>query len=288
MHRKTIGLIALFLCAAASAKEFNGARALEFTRKAVSFGPRPPGSPAIHKLQTYIVQQLKLRGCEVTPDNFSGRTPNGPVAMQNIIAKFPGKSGRAVVFTGHYDTKLMPGFVGANDGGSSTGFLLEMAEALQGMPRKDDVYVVFLDGEEAFKDWTETDSLYGSRHLAEKWSAGGMVSHIKALINVDMIGDKDLQVVYDSESAGSVRSLVWDAADRLGYSHNFPRQAGAITDDHIPFLRQGVKALDIIDFNYGPNNSYWHTPQDTMDKLSANSFQIVGTVLVSVLTDLER
>ncbi len=286
MHGKTIGLI-LALCLAAHAKDFSGERALEYTRKAVSFGPRPPGSPAIQKLRAYILQQLKLRGCEIVPDRFTAKTPLGEKAMENIIAKFPGKSGNAVVFSGHYDTKLMPNFVGANDGGSSAGFLLAMAEALQGAPRQDDVYLVWLDGEEAFKEWTATDSLYGSRHLAEKWSASGMASKIKALINVDMIGDRDLQLTYDMESAASIRKLVWDTADRLGYSHNFPRQPGAITDDHIPFLRAGIKALDLIDFSYGPNNSYWHTPQDTVDKLAANSFQIIGTVLVNVLRELE-
>ncbi len=292
MHGKTAVLtLALALAPLAHGKEFSGARALEYTRKAVAFGPRPPGTPAIHKLQSYIVRQLKLRGCEVIPDSFNAKTPDGPVAMENIIAKFPGtspgSSSKAVVFSGHYDTKLQSDFVGANDGGSSTGFLLEMAEALQGAAHKDDVYIVFLDGEEAFKQWTDTDSLYGSRHLAEKWAANGMASRIKALINVDMIGDKDLELLFDGESAASIRKIVWDTADRLGYSRNFPRAPSAITDDHIPFLRAGIKALDLIDFNYGPNNSYWHTPQDTMDKLSANSFQIVGTVLMNVLGELE-
>ncbi len=288
MHGKTIGLIiALAWCLAAHAKDFSGARALQYTRKAVSFGPRPPGSPAIQKLRAYILQQLKLRGCEIVPDRFTAKTPVGEKAMENIIAKFPGKSGKAVVFTGHYDTKLLPDFVGANDGGSSTGFLLEMAEVLKGAQRQDDVYLVWFDGEEAFKQWTATDSLYGSRHLAEKWSANGMASKIKALINVDMIGDRDLQLIYDMQSAASIRQLVWDTADRLGYSQNFPRQPGGATDDHIPFLSAGIKALDVIDLNYGPNNSYWHTPQDTMDKLGANSFQIIGNVLVNVLHDLE-
>ncbi|MDQ2900884.1 MAG: M28 family peptidase, partial [Acidobacteriota bacterium] len=217
MHGKTVVLtLALAFAPLAHGNEFSGARALEYTRQAVAFGPRPPGSPAIHKLRAYIARQLKLRGCEITPDSFNAKTPNGPVAMENIIAKFPGTSGKAVVFSGHYDTKLQPNFVGANDGGSSTGFLLAMAEALQGTARKDDIYIVFLDGEEAFNQWTDTDSLYGSRHLAEKWATDGMASRIKALINVDMIGDKDLQLLFDGESAASIRKIIWDTADRLG------------------------------------------------------------------------
>ncbi len=289
MHSKTFVLIAALVClgAAAEGKDFSGARALEFTAKAVAFGERPPNSPAIHKLQAYILAQLKSRGCQVTEDRFNGAAPQGPVPMINIIAKFPGTSGKAIVISGHYDTKTIPKFVGANDGGSSTGFLLEMAEALQGTPRKDDVYLVFFDGEEAYGEWTDTNSLYGSRHLADKWAAEGMLPRIKALINVDMIGDKDLGLVYNSGSAGSLEKLVWDTASRLGFTHSFLTSGGVTGDDHVPFIQKGVKALDLIDFDYGPDNAYWHTPQDTMDKLSAQSLQVVGTVVQAVIKELE-
>jgi glutaminyl-peptide cyclotransferase len=290
MHSKTFVLIAAVLCVnvAAQAKDFSGARALEFTSKAVSFGERPPNSPAIHKLQAYIMGQLKLRGCEVFEDKFTASAPQGPVPMMNIIAKFPGKSGKAIAISGHYDTKTIPKFVGANDGGSSTGFLLEMAEALQGTPRKDDVYLVFFDGEEAYGEWTDTNSLYGSRHLADKWAAEGILGRMKALINVDMIGDKDLGLVWNSGSAGSIQRLVWDTAERLGFSHNFLHDGGVTGDDHVPFIQKGVKALDLIDFSYGPESgTYWHTPQDTMDKLSAQSLQVVGTVVQAVIPELE-
>jgi len=207
--------------------------------------------------------------------------------MRNLLCRFPGKSGKAIVFSGHYDTKTVPQFVGANDGGSSTGFLLEMAAVLAGVPRKDDVYLVFFDGEEAYGEWTDSNSLYGSRHLAEKWAADGTLAKIKALINVDMIGDKDLSLVYNSGSAASLQKTVWDAAGRLGYSQYFSTGGGVTGDDHVPFLQRGVKALDLIDFDYGPNNQYWHTPADTMDKLSAQSLQVVGTVLQKVLPELE-
>jgi Zn-dependent M28 family amino/carboxypeptidase len=285
MHRSKIIVIGA-LCAAcvASGKEFSGARALEYTAKAVAFGPRPPDSPANHKLQAYISSQLKSRGCAVTEDPFTAQTPQGPVPMKNIICKFAGKSGKAIVFSGHYDTKTIPDFVGANDGGSSTGFLLEMAAALQGAPRKDDVYVVFFDGEEAYGEWSDTNSLYGSRHLADKWAAEGMVSKIKALINVDMIGDKDLNLAWNSGSAMSLQNLVWDTAARLGYGKNFPHSGSVTGDDHMPFLNRGIVALDLIDFD----DDYWHTTRDTMDKLSANSFQILGNVLMAVLRELEE
>jgi Zn-dependent M28 family amino/carboxypeptidase len=288
MHGKKIVLIlaAGWLAVAAQAREFSGARALAHARKAVSFGPRPPGSAALRGLRAYVLAQLKPLGCEVTQDSFSGRTPLGAVPMANIIARFPGKSGRAVVFTGHYDTKSMPAirFVGADDGGSSTAFLLEMAEALQGTPRRDDVYLVWFDGEEAFGNWSETDSLYGSRHLAERWAADGTVNRIKALINVDMIGDKDLDIMQEENSSPALRKLIWSTARRLGYGKYFLEQGGPTEDDHIPFVRMGVNAVDLIDFD----KTYWHTPEDTLDKLSAHSFEVVGTVLMEVLRELER
>jgi len=267
--------------------DFDGRQALEYTRKAVSFGPRPPGSPALKQLQAYILAAIRSHGATVTTDDFTAATPKGDIAMRNLIARFPGKSGKAIAITGHYDTKLLPGFVGANDGGSSTGFLLEMLEALEGAPRQDDVWLVWLDGEEAFGQWTPTDSLYGSRHLARKWLSDGTAAKVKALINIDMIGDKNLDLLYDTTSAAGIRDLIWQNAEQLGFSANFPRSPGSIDDDHQPFLRAGIKAVDIIDFDYGPDNSWWHNEKDSMDKLSADSFRIVGTVIQKVIPQVE-
>jgi glutaminyl-peptide cyclotransferase len=283
-------ILTAVLCATAlrsAPPDFSGPRALEYTRKAVAFGPRPPGSPAIKQLQAYIMAEIRSHGATVTTDDFTATTPKGSIPMRNIIARFAGKSGKAIVISGHYDTKLLPGFVGANDGGSSTGFLLEMLEVLQGAPRQDDVWLVWLDGEEAFQEWTDTDSVYGSRHLAQKWLSDGTAAKVKALINVDMIGDKNLDLTYDMNSTGSLRSLVWETADHLGFRANFPRNPMEMGDDHQPFLRAGIKALDVIDFNYGANNSFWHNDKDTMDKLSANSFFIVGKVIQTVIPQLE-
>jgi Zn-dependent M28 family amino/carboxypeptidase len=270
-----------------SPRSFSGTAAFNFTAKAVAFGPRPSGSAANAKLRAYIHAQLASCACEVSSDTFTAQTPDGPVAMENIIAKFPGKSGRAIAVTGHFDTKKMANFTGANDGGSSTGILLEMAAVLAGRPRVDDVYLVFFDGEEAVRDWTATDSVYGSRHLAHKWTVDGTNRRLKALINVDMTGDKELGIVYEVNSVASLRKLVWDSADALGYSSAFLRQPAAIEDDHLPFLEAGVRSLDLIDFSYGPGNSYWHTAQDTMDKLGAHSFEVIGTVLMRVIPELE-
>lgn len=284
--RILIAAIASTALAYAAAKNFSGAEALALTGKSVAFGPRHSGSPAMIRQRAWIMQILGTTGCELRSDAFTAVTPDGPVAFENIICRFPGKSGKALAITGHYDTKKKARFVGANDGGSSTGFLLELARTLQGRPRIDDVYIVFFDGEEAVREeWTDSDSLYGSRHLAQKWSQDGTNARLKALINVDMIGDKVFQIVWEENSASSLRNLVWGVADSLGYKQYFPRKGGPVADDHMPFLLAGVRALDIIDFQ--SQSTFWHTTEDTMDKLSARSFDIVGAVILKSVEQLE-
>lgn len=272
------------------AADFSGSSALEFTGKAVAFGPRPPGSAAHARLQSLILSELKARRCEVIEDSFAAITPTGRIYMKNIIARFPGQSGRAVAITGHYDTKLIAGvhFVGANDGGTSAGFLLEMARALSGRPRRDDVYLVWFDGEEAFGRWSATDGTYGSRHLAERWAKDGTASRLKALINVDMIGDRDLGILQVENASAALTRLVWQVARDLGYQTYFLDLSGYVEDDHLAFLRAGVPAANLIDFDYGPGNAYWHTEEDTTDKLSAHSFEVVGNVMLEVVRRLER
>jgi Zn-dependent M28 family amino/carboxypeptidase len=269
---------------------FHGVAALADTRHAVSFGERPAGSPANVKLRDWIEAELKASGAQVSLDSFSGRTPDGPVAMANVIAKFPGTSGKAIAVTGHFDTKKIAGvhFLGANDAGSSTGFLLEFARAMAKTKHRDDIVLVFFDGEEAVGEWTDTDSCYGSRHLAAKWLADGFLGHLKALINVDMIGDKELDILNDANSSAMLRAMTWKAAAKLGDAKYFRQDTGAIDDDHHPFAEVGVNVLDLIDFDYGPNMAYWHTAKDTMDKLSAQSLQIVGDVVLEVVRQLDE
>lgn len=282
--------VLLILSLPVAASDFSGSSALEFTRKAVALGQRPAGSEANRKLQMLIKTQLKAGGWDSLEDTFTAQTPAGPKTMNNIIGKKKGVSGKAVVFTGHFDTKAIPNvnFVGANDGGASAGVLLELARVLANAPRKDDVYLVFFDGEEAFGEWSNTNGIYGSRHLAEKWSVDGTLSKIKALINVDMIGDKDLAILEEGNSTTGLRRLVWAVANDLGYRKHFLNGPNAVEDDHMPFIRMGVNALDLIDFDYGPGNAYWHTASDTMDKLSAQSLQVVGDVLLETLRRLEK
>jgi Zn-dependent M28 family amino/carboxypeptidase len=274
------------MCAAACGADFSGASAFKYTQAAVGFGPRPSGSAANRQLQAYIRTQLRTFKCEVIEDPFLGKTPKGDVAMTNIIAKFPGKSGHAIAITGHFDTKLFPGrkFVGANDGGSSTGLLLELARILSETQHADDIYVVFFDGEEATGEWSDTDSVYGSRHLAYKWKADGTLAKLKALINVDMIGDKSLGVLIEENSTVSLRKLVWNTASELGYKVYFLNDGEKVDDDHMPFLKLGVPSLDLIDFDYDP----WHKDSDTMDKLSPKSLEIVGAVVLASVRKIDK
>src|SRR5215831_20927704 len=272
--------------ALALAASFSGSAAFDFAKQAVAFGPRPAGSEPNKKLQAYILDHSRVAGAQVTEDAFVAKTPRGEVMMKNIIVKFPGSSGRAIAITGHFDTKPFPGrrFVGANDGASSTAVLLELAQALAGEARRDDVYLVFFDGEEAVGDWSDTDSVYGSRHLADKWRTDGTLRKLKALINVDMIGDKHLDILQDKNSDPNLRRLVWKTASDLGYQAYFTDETEPMDDDHMPFVRLGVPALDVIDFDYDP----WHKDTDTLDKIGGQSMEIVGTVMLETVRRLER
>ncbi|MFL6414702.1 MAG: M28 family peptidase [Bryobacteraceae bacterium] len=273
----------------ARSSDFRGSSALADTKLAVAFGQRPSGSANLDKLRDWITSRLKASGGELSTDSFQGQMPSGPVPMSNLLLKFPGTSGRAIVVSGHYDTKNIPmvNFVGANDGGSSTGFLLEFARVAATMKHRDDIYIVFFDGEEALGNWTETDSRYGSRHLAAKWLADGTLPRIRALINIDMIGDRDLDLSNDENSSGTLGAKLKSIADKLGYGKFVRSDEGAIDDDHKPFADLGVNVLDIIDLDYGPSGGYWHTAQDTMDKLSTRSFQIVGDLTLALVQDLD-
>ncbi len=269
---------------------FNGQRAMQYVREVVALGPRPARSPAHQKLENYI--RSHLRGDNLEEDAFTASTPNGPIAMRNFIAKFPGSRDGIVVVAGHYDTKPLKNFVGANDGGSSTGLPLELANELRGPKRAGySVWVVLLDGEESIQQSNQMDfsnSMYGSQHLADKWQKDGTAKKIKAFLLVDMIGDADLDVLRDTNSTAWLEDLIYQAATRLGYQSHFFRDQAAMEDDHMPFLQRGVPSADLIDFTYGYNNVFWHTPEDTVDKLSPNSLEIVGSVVLETIRLLDQ
>jgi Zn-dependent M28 family amino/carboxypeptidase len=271
--------------AAPTSDTFNGARALEYTRQFVSIGPRWVGSPGHAKAEAFLKKQFAKDNLE--EDTFTSNTPAGPQQMHNFIVRFPGKKDGVIVLASHYETNYPLrniNFVGANDGGSSTGLLIEMANHLRGHTLDGyRVWLVFFDGEEAFKDWSDSDSTYGSRHLAAKWQNDGTLKRIKAFIILDMIGDKDLDIQRDSNSTGWLLDLIKRAAAKNGDQSYFFQEQTADSDDHLPFVRRSVPSADIIDLNYGYQNAYWHTAQDTMDKISAKSLAIVGNTMLETI-----
>ena len=279
-----------------SALAFNGDRAFGDLKRLVDFGPRPPGSRALGAARQWIEGQLKQSGCEVEEDSFTGSTPVGPIPMTNVIAEIPGARPNVVMIAGHYDTARLEGvtFVGANDGGSSAAFLLEMARLLGRRKNPVTYWLVFFDGEEALVNWSNTDSLYGSRHLEEKLTASGELSRIQAMILVDMIADAKLDIYRDADSTAWLTDLIFKTAHRLGYGQQFLDEPRAYVDDHMPFVNAGVASVDVIDLDYGPrdsrhpNGAYWHTAQDTVDKCSPVSLTIVGRVVASTLEELEK
>ncbi len=274
------------------AATFSGQRAFDDIRHLVAFGPRPPGSAALTASRRWIIRELTQSGCRVTQDPFTAATPAGNIGMDNLIVKIPGSSPSVIMIAGHYDTKLFKNFrfVGANDGGSSAAFLLEMGRTLCRTRNKYTVWLVFFDGEEAIKqEMSPTDGTYGSRHLEQKLAANGELSRIQAMILVDMIADENLDIRRDLNSTAWLNALLFKTADRLGYSRYFIKNPPTyIGDDHTPFVQAGVSAVDIIDLDYGPGNSYWHSAQDTLNHCSAASLEIAGRVVAAMLRELDN
>lgn len=259
----------------------DAAKALDYARQVVNFGPRYINSPGHKKTEQFL--RARLKGDDVEEDAFTTSTPAGNLPMVNFIAKFPGTQDGIVVLAGHYDTLYgRNDFVGANDAASDTGLLLAIADYLRAQKNRPgySIWLVWLDGEEAIRQWSDTDSVYGARHLAEKWQKEGTVKNIKAFLLADMIGDKDLDIDRDQNSTPWLEDLVGQAATRLGYQSHFFQRLNAVEDDHLPFARIGVPVADLIDFSYGYNNVFWHSPQDTLDKLSPQSLGIVGDVML--------
>ncbi|MCM3870868.1 MAG: M28 family peptidase [Pyrinomonadaceae bacterium] len=281
----------------ASAVAFNGERAMAHVRKQVDFGPRPPGSPELAKTREYIVNELKSYGLTVSTDEFVAATPVGEKKMANITAEIPGESQDVVIVSSHYDTKLYENmqFVGANDPGASVGTLIELGRVLSSNGRKPRLtyWLVFFDGEESFcEGWDECakpgapDNTYGSRHYVSELRNKNQLDRVRALILLDMMGYKSLELGRDTMSTKWLQDVIWQTAREIGYGSIFvDRPEGVGGDDHEPFLRAGIDSVDIIQLNSYPP---WHTPEDTIDKVSATSMKVVGDVLVASLPRVEQ
>jgi glutaminyl-peptide cyclotransferase len=272
-----------------TALSFDSARAWTHLTRQVSFGPRPAGSAALNTCRQYIVSELRKLGIEPRQQMFVPNTPLGEISMINVIATIPGRRPERIVLASHYDTKRAPDFrfVGASDGASSTAALLELGRVLKARQNEFTIELLFLDGEEAVNwEWRDADNTYGSRHYVQAARQANTLKSIKALILLDMIGDKDLVIERDATSTPWLVETIWNAAARLGHRKVFTNITGAFEDDHVPFLAAGVPSVDIIDLNNYAR--YWHTAQDDLDHVSEKSLKIVGDVVLAALPDIEK
>src|SRR6267378_3112920 len=284
--------------------DFDGDRAFEHVRKQVEFGPRPAGSAELEKTRNYLIDQLKSYGLNVTTDEFHATTPIGERKMVNVTAELPGESNDAIIISSHYDTKYFKDikFVGANDGGSSTGALMEIARVLAAKKQKPKMtyWFVFFDGEEAFCfDWDEChnpnpadpktplpDHTYGSRRYVAQLTEKNELKRVRAMILLDMMGYKNLRLGRADLGTAWLTDIVWQTAKQLGYGNVFiDSLEGVGDDDHGPFLKAGVEAIDIIQLT---TYEYWHTKEDTLDKISGKSLKIVGDTVIASLPKIEE
>jgi len=270
---------------------FDRNRAMQYVKEIVAFGPRPIGSANHRKVENYILSHLG--GDEVEQDAFEIHSSEGTFPVRNIVAKFPGTRDGIIVIASHYDTNWPlrnTSYIGANDGASSSALLLEIANQLRARKRSGySVWLLWDDAEESMKlPWNDPEALYGVRHIAQKWQDDGTIKKLKAFLLEDMIGDADLNVDRDANSTAWLEDLVGEAAAHVGYqSHFFARQI-EVEDDHRPFLDRKVPSADLIDFSYGYNNVFWHTPEDTVDKISPQSLKIVGMVTLETVRLLDQ
>jgi Zn-dependent M28 family amino/carboxypeptidase len=284
--------------APAARPAFDGERAFEHVKKMVEMGPRPAGSSELAKTREYIKGELQSAGLKVSTDEWDAQTPAGTKHMANVVAEIPGKSQDVIVVASHYDTKPFKEFrfVGANDGGSSTGTLIEIARTVAATRQQPALtyWFVFFDGEEAFcNGWDECktpdkqpDNTYGSRHMVARLKEQGQLSRVRAMILLDMMGYKNLTLARDDMGTRSLEDIIWRTGRELGYGNIFVEGSeGVGGDDHEPFLRAGVDACDLIQLAGYP---YWHTADDTLDKISPKSLQAVGETVVASLPRVER
>jgi Zn-dependent M28 family amino/carboxypeptidase len=269
-----------------AAAKFDGARAWAHLERQVKFGPRPAGSPALAETRRYLIAELKALGLPVREQAFVSKTPAGDIAMVNLIATIAGRRTDRIALASHYDTKRAPfRFVGANDGASSTAVLVELGRALKDTRPEFTIELLFLDGEEAVNwDWAGTDNTYGSRHYVSAGQADGTLKSLKALVLLDMIGDANLVIRRESLSTPWLVDTVWSAAARLGQRGVFSNELTTVEDDHVPFVRAGVPAVDIIDLD----NPTWHTAQDDLAHVSQKSLQVVGDVVLAAIPDIQQ
>jgi Peptidase family M28 len=270
---------------------FDGHRALEQVAKQVAFGPRPADSAALRQLQAYLKSELTSYGCKLDIDDFKVDTPVGPRSMENILVKIPGEKPGIILLGTHYDTKILPNFVGADDAASSTAVMLEIARNLCPHPGRYSVWIAFFDGEEATKlEWSDDDSVYGSREMAARLATSGDIPKVRAFLLADLVGGKKAHFKRDEASTPALVSELWRVAARLGYSDVFLNETTSIGgDDHFPFIKRKISSVDVIDLDIANDVPYWHNQNgvDTLDKISARSLAITGHVFLETVKELQ-
>lgn len=274
-------------------RAFDGDRAFAHVQRLVGYGPRPSGSHNLIRASTYLATQLQEAGLDTDEQVFMASTPRGPMQFRNVIGKTREQhraDNSVIIIASHYDTKLLPhiNFVGANDGGSSVGVALEMARVASAQPN---LWFVFFDGEEAMVDYGDNDGLWGSKYFVEELKGQRQTSRIKAVILLDMVGDARLNITIPANGNQALIQHVFDAARDTGNRDSFGLFNAPMLDDHVPFLKAGIPAVDIIDFEFGSapgKNDYWHTEKDTLDKISPRSMEIVGQTALRLLELLKK
>jgi glutaminyl-peptide cyclotransferase len=272
---------------------FDGVKAMAETEALVKIGSRDAGGGGARRASVMLEGKLKMLGLKTTIDTFSEETPSGKMFFNNVLGRIPGKTNRLIVLASHFDTKsgIAKDFQGANDSGSSSGALLELARVLsKNAPYETEFLIAFLDGEECRKEYGIHDGLHGSRHLAQQIYDAGGAKLVEAVIVLDMIGDKNLNISIPRNSSRELTKELFFAAHELGVRANFSIGPGSILDDHVPFQIAGMPVIDVIDFDYGSvpgSNDYWHTTNDTLDKLSVKSLQTVGGTVLKMIENLQ-
>ncbi len=276
----------------------DGARAMERVRELVAIGPRASGTEGAARAAAWIEKSCRDLGCEPATDCWIGMTPDGPKTFRNIEAAIPGAPGKGfIILASHYDTKQIPGapgFAGANDSGSSTGLLLELMRVLKpapgAAPAGPGIRFLFFDGEECLRAYGPDDGLHGSRRYARKLADSGEADACRAMILLDMVGDRDLRLSIPADTTPELADRLFRAADRGGLRDRagFCTKCESLLDDHVPFQELGIPSIDLIDFDYGPDMAWWHTAADTLDKLSPDSLRITGTLALGLLAELAK
>ena len=282
--------------AQAPTAHITGESVYNLTRQYLAVAPRRYiGSPGHARAEEFIKGHFGPEAAKgnFEEDSFSASTPAGLLPMRNFIVRYPGKKDGVIVIASHYETNYPLrdiNFVGANDGASTTALLIELGAYLRSHPPDGySVWLVFFDGEEAIQSWSNSDSLYGSRHLAARWSSNGILSKIKAFLLADMIGDRDLNIDLDDQSTKWLSDLLRTAARETGHTGSiFRNELEDLGDDHIPFKQRGVPVLDLIDIDYGPHTAtapdgWHHTDQDTIDKISARSLGTSADLFLAMI-----